>query len=136
MEHLCLWHLLRARTENDGGDPRAARRAAEEGVHAAGQGGLGLYRILLLNARAEVLLRGEVEAAEASARAALALASAPGCLFRWGASEAGHLLGRALAAQWRFAEARATLVAALGLRRRLGDPGAGQTQALLERLPS
>jgi hypothetical protein len=136
VEHLCLMHLVRARLDRDSGDLRAARRAADEGVHTAGQCGLGLYHVLLLNARAEVLGRSEPEASERSAREALALASAPGCSFLWGAGEAGHLLGQALAAQWRFAEARAALSEALSVRERLGDPATAQTARMLERLPS
>jgi hypothetical protein len=113
----------------------AARRAAEEGEHAARHAGLGLYRVLLQCARAEVLLRPDASAAEGSAREALELASAEGCRFLWGTSEAGHLLGRALADQWRVAEAREVLKQALELRRRLGDPAAEHTARLLERLP-
>src|SRR4051794_2813394 len=107
----------------DEGDIPAARRAADEVVHLADQSGLGLYHILLLNARAEVLLRADAEAAERSAREARALASAAGCLFRWGESEAGHLLGQALAGQWRHREARAVYAETVALRDRIGDPG-------------
>jgi hypothetical protein len=135
VEHLCLWHLVRCRAERDAGELVAARRAAEEGEHAARQAGLGLYRVLLHCARAEVLLHPDASAAEGSAREALDLASAEGCRFLWGASEAGHLLGRALADQWRVTEAREAFTQALELRRRLGDPGAGQTAQLLARLP-
>jgi hypothetical protein len=136
VEHLCLWHLVRARAERDFGDLKAARRAADEGVHTASQCGLGLYHVLLLNARAEILLRADDETAEHSAREALARASDPSCRFGWGESEAGHLLGQALAARWNFGEARAVLADTLALRRRIGDPGADRTAALLERLPS
>jgi hypothetical protein len=136
VEHLCLMHLVRARAERDAGDLRAARRAADEGVHTAAQCGLGLYHVLMLNARAEILLRAEPESAERSAREALALAASPGCRFRWGESEAGHLLGQALAALWRFADARTVLSDTLALRHRIGDPGAEKTRGLLERLPS
>ncbi|MEA2630584.1 MAG: hypothetical protein QOE66_803, partial [Chloroflexota bacterium] len=136
VEHLCLWHLVRSRAERDGGNYPAARRAADEGVHMARHCGLGLYHVLLLNARAEILLRADAEAAELSAREALGLASAAECRFLWGASEAGHLLGQALAGQWRHGEARAVYAETLALRDRIGDPGSEQTRRLLERLPS
>jgi hypothetical protein len=136
VEHLCLWHLVRSRAERDRGDFPAARRAADEGVHLARQSGLGLYHVLLLNARAEILLQADPEAAEQSARAAFELASAADCRFGWGQSEAGHLLGQALALQWRHREARAVYTETVALRRRLGDPGLEQTRRLLERLPS
>ncbi len=135
VEHLALWHLVRSRLAGDSGDLAAARRAVDEGVHLARRSGLGLYLILLLNARADILLRGDAGAAAASAEEALALALAPGCRFAWGAAEAGHLLGQALAAEWRFADARAAFAAALRLRRHLDDPGADLTARLLDRLP-
>jgi hypothetical protein len=136
VEHLCLWHLVRSRAERDAGDLRAARVAADEGVHTARQCGLGLYFVLLLNARAEILLPADAQAAEESSRESLAAALDPRCRFLWGASEAGHLLGRALASQWRFAEARDALAGTLTLRERLGDPGVLQTRTLLARLPA
>ena len=136
VEHLCLLHLVRAQSERDAGNLPAARRAADEGVHAASQSGLGLYHILLLIARAETLLADEPEAAERSAREALNLASAPNCRFCWGEWEARHLVGESLAAMGRSAEARALLQQALRFRRRVGDPRAKETQALLSRLTS
>ena len=102
----------------------------------AAQSGLGLYRIMLLNAKADILLKPDVEAAERAATDALARARAPECRFRWGQSEAGHLLGQALAAQWRFREARTIFTETLAIRGELGDPGVEQTRRLLTRLPS
>jgi hypothetical protein len=136
VEHLCLWHLVRSRAARDAGDLPAARRAVDEGVHMARQSGLGLYHILLLNARAEILLRADSDSAADSAREARALALATTCRFRWGASEAGQLLGQALAARLRFGEARAVYEETLALRQSIGDPGAEQTRGLLARLPS
>ena len=65
------------------------------------------------------------------AREALRLASHADCQFVWGAAEAGHLLGQALRAQHKIGEARAILDRTLGLRRRLGDPRAADTERLL-----
>jgi len=135
VEHLTLWHLVRSRLAADSGDLPGARRAVDEGIHLARQSGMGLSLILLLEARAEILLKADPGAAEASAREAIAHASAPACRFRWGEAAAGHRLGQALAAQWRFDEARAAFAGALSLRRRIGDPGADVTERLLGRLP-
>jgi hypothetical protein len=136
VEHLCLWHLVRALAARDAGALSEARRAVDEGIHMARHCGLGLYHILLLNARAEIVLRADPESAEHSAREAQRLASAGACEFAWGAAAAGHLLGQSLTAQLRFREARAVLEATLKLRLAIGDPGAEQTRGLLERLPS
>jgi hypothetical protein len=136
VEHLCLWHLVRALAARDAGAPEEARRAVDDGIHMARHCGLGLYHILLLNARAEILLPTDPALAEPSAQEAQRLASAVSCEFAWGASEAGHLLGQSLAAQSRFREARSVLEATLDLRVAIGDTGAEQTRGLLARLPS
>jgi len=135
VEHLCLWHRVRGRVARDEGALAEARRAVDEGVHLARQCGLGLDHIQLLNARAEIVLLTDPELAETSASEARRLALAPDCQFRWGASEAGHLLGQALAAQGRSPEARAVFNDTLALRQSIGDPGAEQTRRLLAGLP-
>jgi hypothetical protein len=71
-----------------------------------------------------------------SAREAFELASSSECQFLWGAAEAGHLLGRALSACGRVAEARAALQRTLTIRYHIDDPRTEQTRALLESLPS
>jgi hypothetical protein len=136
VEHLCLLHLQRARLARQlDRDGAAARRALDEGVHLARQCGLGLYLIDLLCEEAEVLLTaGDLSRAEAVAQLALLQAAAPGCQFLWGAAQAGHLLGQALAAQQRGREARAVLRKALARRTGLNDPRAAQTEELLRRL--
>jgi hypothetical protein len=134
VEHLCLWHLVRALAARDTGALSDARRAVDEGIHMARHCGLGLYHILLLNARAEIVLPADPGSAEHSAHEAQRLASAVACEFAWGAAAAGHHLGQSLAAQSRFREARAALEATLELRLAMGDPGAEPTRGLLERL--
>jgi hypothetical protein len=136
VEHLCLWHLVRALAARDAGAHADARRVLDEGVHMARQCGLGLYHVLLLNARAEVLLATDPASAEQSAHEAQRLASDPACEFAWGASAAGHVLGLSLIAQSRSGDARAVLEATLDLRRAMADPRAEQTRGLLDRLPS
>jgi hypothetical protein len=135
VEHLCLLHLFRARAARTSGDRAAAARALEEGVHLAHRCGLGLYRIELLCERVELLLAGgQAEAAETSAQQAWQEATAADCQFLWGAAEAGHLLGQALAAQQRLRQAGDVLGMALDLRRRLTDPRARDTERLLNDL--
>jgi hypothetical protein len=135
VEHLCLLHLVRSRVARSDGELVAAQRALDEGLHVARHCDLGLYHIELLCEQAEVhLARGDAAAAEASAREALRRASAAVCQFQWGAAEAGHLLGAALARQQRDREARAVLNKTLALRSRLGDPRREDTARLLERL--
>jgi hypothetical protein len=132
VEHLCLLHLIQARLARASEDHAAARRAIEEGLHLARRCGLGLYHIELLCEHAEMCLAdGNVAAAETAAREALQRASAAHCQFIWGAAEAGHLLGQALAAQGDRAAAHAALQTALDLRKRLGDPKARLTEGLL-----
>jgi hypothetical protein len=136
VEHLCLWHLVRALAARDAGALTAARCAVDEGIHMARHCGLDLYHVLLLNARAEIVLPADPESAEHSADEAQRLASAAACEFAWGAAAAGCLLGRSLTAQSRLREARVVLEATLDLRLAIGDLGAEQTRGLLERLPS
>jgi hypothetical protein len=132
VEHLCLWHLIRARSAREDGDRAAARRAVDEGMHLARRCGLGLYHVELLCEQAEAFLAdGDAAAAEAAAREALQRASAADCQFQWGAAEAGHLLGQALAARQDHRGAVGVLQETLDLRQRLGDPRAGQTERLL-----
>jgi hypothetical protein len=136
-EHLCQLHLIRARLARSTGDAEAARRDTEEGLHLAERADLGLYRIELLCERAEeCLARGEGAPAERPAREALRHATAANCRFRWGAAEAGHLLGQALFSQGRVAEARHVLDEALRVRRELHDPRADQTARLVRLLPA
>jgi hypothetical protein len=83
--------------------------------------------------QAEQFLAGaEPAAAETAARDALQRAAAVNCKFRWGAAEARHLLGQALAAQGHLRRACSMLRKALHLRRRLGDPKTGLTERLLK----
>ena len=135
VEHLCLWHLIRARAARGVGDDALAHSAVGEGLHLARRCGLGLYHIELLCEEAELSLAdGDAAAAERTARDAQERASAEDCQFLWGAAEAGHLLGHALAVRGDACGARSALENALDLRRRLGDPKAGQTERLLRQL--
>jgi hypothetical protein len=135
VEHLCLLHLVRARVARGDGEWILAQRALDEGLHLVRHCGLGLYRVDLLCEQAEVsLAQGDAVAAEASARDALACASDAACQLRWGAAEAGHFLGQALALQQRDGEARTVLDETLVLRSSLGDPRQEDTERLLERL--
>jgi hypothetical protein len=130
---LCLFHLVRARAARSWGDDEAARRDLTEGLHLARQCSLGLYHVELLAEQAELLLSlPDAPAAEAVAREALQRASASECQFRWGAAQASHLVGKALLAQDRKLEARDLLQTALSLRRHIGDPGADDTERLLD----
>ncbi len=108
VEHLCVYHLVRCRVAMRSEDLAAAKSAVAEGLHLARRCGLGLYQIELLIARARLLMNDAV-AAEEAAREALRMAAAPECQFRWGAAEAGKLLGQALEAQGRVEEARNVL---------------------------
>jgi tetratricopeptide (TPR) repeat protein len=136
VEHLCFMHLVRARLERACEAWDTAQRALIEGLHLARHCGLGLYLVELLSEQAELFLaRQDAPQAEPVAREALRLASHADCQFVWGAAEAGHVLGRALAVQQHTAEARAILDKTLSLRRRLGDPRAALTERLLEQLP-
>jgi hypothetical protein len=133
VEHLCLFHLVRARAASDAGEREAAQRAVIEGLHLSRACGLELYHIELLCMQAEInLTRGDAPAAEHVAREALWRATARDCRFAWGEAEARHLLGKALVAQQRLRAARAALKTACKLRRRIGDPRREETERLLE----
>jgi hypothetical protein len=135
VEHLCLYHLVRARIAIRARDVQSARAELDEGLHVARRCGLGIYQIELLAASAELfLIESDPAATEQAARESLRMATAPECQFRWGAGAAGHLLGQALVAQGRANEARAVLEEARSVRTSLGDPAMEQTQRLLERL--
>jgi hypothetical protein len=109
----------------------------DEGLHVARQCGLRLYLVELLCEQAEQHLAGSGDThAVRPAREAFELASSPDCQFLWGAAEAGHLLGRALSACGRVADARAALERTLAIRYHIDDPRTEQTLALLESLPS
>ncbi len=96
MEHLCLYHLVRARIARRAGDLDVAQLAVDEGLRVARQCGFWLYQVELLCEQAERQLAGSCDTgAVRSAREAFELASSPDCQFLWGAAEAGHLLGRA-----------------------------------------
>lgn len=136
MEHLVLYHLVRARIARRAGDDRSARAAIDEGLHVARHCGFRLHEVELLCERAELELAGASDAnAVRSARAAQDLASASDCQFAWGAAAAGHILGGALLACGRVDDARAALEAALSTRRFLGDLRAEHTAALLRSIP-
>ncbi len=135
VEHLGLYHLVRARISRIAGELQVAELAVDEGVSLARQCGLGLLQVELLSAQAEVFLdRFQSIAAEQSAREALRIASSDESQFRWGAAEAGHLLGRSLVGQDRLVEARSVLEGARLLRLMIGDPRAAQTERLMKRL--
>src|SRR5262249_48623792 len=117
MEHLCLYHLVRARIAGRTGDLTVARLAVDEGLHIARPCGFGLYQVELLCEQAEQQLADSSDTqAVRSAREAFELASSPDCRFLWGAAEAGHLLGSALLACGRVADARAALERTLTIR--------------------
>jgi hypothetical protein len=135
VEHLGLLHLVQARAARSVQDAAAARAAVEAGLHLTRRCGLGLLYIELLCEQAEQrLAAGDAAGAEASAHDALGRAVAADCQFLWGAAEAGHLLGQALAAQGDERAAAAVLREALERRRRLCDPRTAQTERLLVRL--
>jgi tetratricopeptide (TPR) repeat protein len=131
VEHLGLFHLVRARAALDEQERETAQRAVNEGLHLARACGLGLYHVELLCVQAEIsLARGDAPAAERVAGEALWRATAADCRFAWGEAQARHRLGQALAAQGRAREAREALEAALELRRRLGDPDGAESERL------
>jgi hypothetical protein len=133
VEHLGLYHLIRARISRKAGEIQAAQLAVEEGLSLARQCGLGLLQVELLNAQAEISLDcSQSFDAEQSARDALRIASSDESQFRWGAAEAGHLLGHSLVGQDRLAEARSVLEGARLLRLMIGDPRAAQTERLMK----
>jgi hypothetical protein len=136
VEHLCPYHLVRAKLARVAGAFETAERALEEGLHMAREHGLGLYHVELLCEQADGLLeRKDAVAAQEAAREALDRASAESCQFAWGAAEAGHVLGKAQSARQQWNDARATLQQALATRRQIGDPRAEVTQDLLGSLP-
>jgi hypothetical protein len=136
MEHLCLYHLVRARIARRDGDFEVTQLAVEEGLRVARHCGFWLYQVELLCEQAELQLAGSCDTgAVRSAREAFDLASSPDCQFLWGGAEAGHLLGRALFACGRVAEARAALERTLAIRHHIEDSRAEQTEALLRSLP-
>ncbi len=97
-EHLCLYHLVRARAARDLDEREVAQRAVNEGLRLARMHGLGLYHIELLCLQGEISLeRGDAPAAQRLAREALWRATANDCQFAWGEAEARHLLDKALA---------------------------------------
>jgi hypothetical protein len=135
VEHLCLYHLIRARAARSGGHLDAAGRAVKEGLHLAGHAGLRLYQVETGCEEAELALaRGDAVAAEAAARQALRQATAKDCHFLWGVADAGRLVGLALNARDRPAEARQVWEETLNVCRQIGDPRAEQVEALLARL--
>jgi hypothetical protein len=131
VEHLCLLHLIRARSAGDTGDSECAQRAVSAGLLLARQCGLGLLHIELLCEQAALMLnRADVPAAESAAGEALWRASAADCRFAWGEAAASHLLGQALILQRRPHDARAVLDRTVALRRRIGDPLVAETVRL------
>jgi hypothetical protein len=135
VEHLCLLHLTRARMARDAREHDTAQRAVDEGLHAARQGGLGLYLVELLCEQAELCLAwGQADQARPFAWEALSLALAEKCQYLWGGAQASHLLGQALVGEQRIHEARHTLRKALELRRHIGHPGVEATEQLLDRV--
>jgi hypothetical protein len=136
LEHLCLYHLVRARIARRSGDFDGAQLAVDEGLRVARHCGFWLYQVELLCEQAELLMAGFCDtSAVRSAREAFELASSPDCQFLWGAAEAGHMLGRALFACGRAGDARAALEKTLAIRHHIGDPRVEQTEELLRSLP-
>jgi tetratricopeptide (TPR) repeat protein len=132
VEHLCLYHLVRARCATQANEVEAAQFAVDEGLHVARQCGFGLYHVELLCVEANLLLiAAQAIAAERSAREAIRLASSTECQFIWGVAEASHQLGRALARQGRLEEAITTLEDLYSLQTQIGDFRAKQTEALI-----
>jgi ATP/maltotriose-dependent transcriptional regulator MalT len=137
VEHLGLSHLVRSRVATRAGDLKTSELAVNEGLHAARLSGLVLYLIELLCVRAELLLDGAApSAAEQAAREAVQLGSSADCQFLWGVAEAGHLLGRPLAAQSRLEEALSLLEEIRSLRLLIGDFRAWRTDALIKTISS
>jgi tetratricopeptide (TPR) repeat protein len=135
VEHLCLYHLVRSRSALRAGEYATAQLGVDEGLHMARQCGLSLYRIELMCVETELLLAGaQADAAAQTAREAMHLAAPMACDFIWGFAEAGHLLGRALAQQGHWKEARAALEEIRSLRVQIGDVRAAQTEALIQSL--
>ena len=135
VEHLCVYHLVRARIATREQDSHQAQLAVEEGLHLARRCGLRLYLVELLSLNAELLLgKSQPVAAEQVAREAYETASSPECQFAWGAADSGHLLGHSLLAQARVEEARAALDRARANRIALGDPRVLQTDRLIAQL--
>jgi hypothetical protein len=109
VEHLSLLFLVRAR-QCRRADAKMALHQLDEGIRLARQYGLGLCQIELVCEKVELLLsQGDTATAELLARDAFEHATALSCQFAWGAVDAGYLLGRALVAQQRFAEANELL---------------------------
>jgi hypothetical protein len=132
VEHLGLFHLVRARFTLGEQERETAQRAVNEGLLLARMSGLGLYHIELLCVQAQIsLARGDAPAAEHVANEALWRATAADCCFAWGEAEARHRLGQALLAQGRNRAGRAALKKALRLRERIGDPHRTETERLL-----
>ncbi len=137
MEHLCLYHLVRARIARRAGDFDVGQLALDEGLRVARHCGFWLYQVELLCEQAERQLAGSADtAAVRSAREACELASSADCQFLWGFAEAGELLGRALLACGRVGDARAALEKTLATRLHIGDHlRVEQTEALMRSLP-
>jgi tetratricopeptide (TPR) repeat protein len=133
VEHLCLYHLVRARSALRSGERSSAQLDVDEGLHIARQCGLGLYHVELTCVLAEMLLaEADAVAAEHAAREAMQLAAPSGCHFVWGFAEAGHLLGQALAQQGQLEEAALALEEIKSLRMQIGDVRAAQTDSLIK----
>src|SRR5262249_57643551 len=96
-EHLVLMHLVEARAARSAGDPAAAQRAVEEGLHLATQRGLRLIHVELLVEQGEIdLAAGGAIRAEQAAREALRRAAGAGSPAPWGGRAAAPPLRRAL----------------------------------------
>lgn len=131
--------LCHARIRMDAGNLDGAASAIGMAMPAAQEMNLGVDRIDLLLCRGQLgLRRGELQAAEADARDALAYANAPDCGYLWGEADALHLLamvllsGPALGA--RVVEASTHLTDEIELREQLQDPRAAEARWLLRRL--
>ena len=101
VEHLCLYHLVRARVAMRERDGAGAQSAVADGLHLARRCGLGLYHIELLSVSAELSLNeSQPAAAEQLAREAFRMATAPECgCFTIGSGREGEVGW--LTAHWR-----------------------------------
>lgn len=131
--------LCHARIRMDAGNLDGAASAIGMALPAAQEMNLGVDRIDLLLCRGQLgLRRGELQAAEADARDALAYATAPDCGYLWGEADALHLLSMVLlsghALSTRILEASTHLTDEIELREQLQDPRAAEARWLLRRL--
>ena len=130
VEHLCVYHLVRARIAFRAQDFGPAQLAVDEGLRLARERPQALSRGATRLCAELFLAESQPQAAEQAAREVRAIASAPECQYQWGRHVSDHLLGHALLAQ-APGGVRAALETARSLRKMLGDPRVEQTERLL-----